>query len=579
MLNQSYISILNIDIENRKFSIDQREDLSRDYLGGVGVATKLLKERVLPGEDPFHPSQPIIFAIGPLTFIYPMMTKTVAMFKSPLNNEIGESHAGLRIGVTMLMAGYDAIVIKGRSPHPVYLSINSRNVEFMDAHPFWGMDVDTTGLYLRQAVSGAGKRSIIRIGPAGEKLVNYSCLTVDDFRHFGRLGLGSIFGSKNLKAIVISADRDYELTNEQDYKKTYEQIYKKITETKLLEKYHDLGTPENILPLNKIGGLPTLNLRQTQYDKADFISGESFANEVLTKKLSCSGCPVGCIHIASLKHQFQEAHEYETISLGYDYELIYALGSLLGISDKNDFLELLLYVEFLGLDAMMAGVVLAWATEGFEKGIVSENDLLARPAFGNSKEYIKIVKNIVAQPNDFYRNLASNPDKCAATYGGSEFLLTLKGNGVSGYHTGYGSLFGQTVGCRHSHLDNAGYSIDQEKIEYSPDELVEKIIKEEKERCMLGSLVICMFARKIYDLDTICQAFKSIGIDYTKDDLLSIGERIFNDKIELKKAFGYDFQNLNIPERFFETESAKGKLNREKISELNKLYLSKIGIT
>jgi len=579
MFNETYITVLYINLETKKYRIEQREDLYKEYLGGTGVATKLLEERVKPAADALDPVQPIIFANGPLTFIYPMMTKTVAMFKSPLTGELGDTHAGLRFAMTMRMAGYDAIVIEGKSPHPVFLSISSREVEFRDAQPMWGMDTDSTGLFLREAVSSSGKRSILRIGPAGEKLVSFACATVDDFRHFGRLGLGAVMGSKYLKAIVVSADKDYEIPDALAYRKIYDEIYKKITETHLLKKYHDLGTPENIIPLNAIGGFPALNLQTAKYADADKISGESFAEEVLTKKLSCSGCPVGCIHIASLKHQFSEEHEFETVSLGYDYELIYALGSLLGVTDKTDFLILIYAVEKFGLDAMQTGNVLGWATEGFQKGILKEADLLARPEFGNRKEYVKIILNIISQPNDFYKSLAASPDRCATTYGGKDFLLTLKGNGVAGYHTGYGSVFGQTIGGRHSHLCNAGYSVDQSKDELTPQGIVDKLVKEEEERCMFTSLVICLFARKIYDMDTVVRAFAAIGITRTAEELTAIGVNIYKKRIELKKAFGYDFKNLNIPGRFFETPSYRGVLTREKVDELNDLYLKKISTT
>lgn len=578
MLNETFLNVLNIDLEKKRFFIEQREDLYREYMGGTGAATKLLEEQVLAGTHPLDAGQPIIFAIGPLTFIFPMMTKVVAMFKSPLTGELGETHAGLRMGMTMRMAGYDAIAIKGRSQKPLFLTITGRDVKFHDASPLWGMDVDTTGLYLREAVPGSGKRCILRIGPAGERLVSSACVTVDDFRHFGRLGLGALMGSKNLKGIVISSDRDYLIPNLPEYKKLYEEIYQVITGTHILQKYHDLGTPENIVPLNMQGGLPTRNLQSTRFEEAEKISGESFAEEVLVKKLSCSGCPVGCIHIASLKHQFSAEHEYETLYLGYDYELIYALGSLLGISSKQDILNLILSVEKLGLDAMMAGVILSWATEGFQTGVLSKDTLLASPSFGGADEYIKILNNLVRQPNDFYRLLAENPDECARKFGGSEFLLTLKGNGVAGYHTGYAALFGQTIGSRHSHLDNAGYSIDQKHEALTPEALVQKIIDEEKERGMVTSLVMCMFARKVYDRELISRALGSLGYSWNKEELTALGERIYQKKISLKKSFGYDFKNLGIPERFFQTESGQGRLERSKIEEYNRIYLEKLAI-
>lgn len=576
MLKNKTLSILNIDLGNRRFHIEYRDDLFEQCVGGTGLCTRLLGDRVLADAPPYHPAQPIVFAIGPLTFVYPMVTKVVAMFKSPQTMELGESHAGLRLGMTMRLAGYDAVVITGRSEKPVYLNITATEVEFRNAQPLWGMDSDSTGLYIRNAVSGSGKRSILRIGPAGENKVCYACATVDDFRHFGRLGLGAVMGSKNLKAIVVSAENSYEIENVKEYKTHYDELYDRITKTPLLMKYHDLGTPENLKPLDMIGALPTRNLQQSSFEAIDQVSGEAFAETVLSKKVSCSGCPVGCIHIASLKRRFSDAHEYQTLSIGYDYELIYALGTLLGIGDIKGVLEMIYRVELLGLDAMQTGVVLGWLTEGFQRGIFSEELLLAKPSFGDVDAYLKIMDAIVRQPNDFYRLLAENMEETARQYGGEDFLLNVNGNGIAGYHTGYGSVFGQAVGGRHSHLDNAGYSADQRKELLTPRQIVDAIIEEEENRCILGSLVICMFARKLYDFDNIARAARILGWETTAEELVETGKRIYRERLELKKKLGYDFSRLEIPKRFFETASYRGVLNRETMEDMLRIYLEKI---
>ena len=127
MIYENYIRVLYIDLETGKIRIDKREDL-RAYLGGSGVASKLLEENMKPERDALDPSQPIVFAIGAATTIFPVITKTVAMFRSPLTGELGESHAGGRLALTLFMAGYDAVVITGKSPKPIYLSISHQDV-------------------------------------------------------------------------------------------------------------------------------------------------------------------------------------------------------------------------------------------------------------------------------------------------------------------------------------------------------------------------------------------------------------------------------------------------------------------
>jgi aldehyde:ferredoxin oxidoreductase len=165
MLYENYIRVLYIDLNNDSVRIECREDL-RQYLGGVGVASKLLEENLLPEADALDQRQPVVFAIGALSTIFPVVTKTVAMFKSPLTDELGESYAGGRMALAMQMAGYDAIVITGRHNRATYLSINTHDIAFKDARAFKGVNGNEIGRLIRARETGAGKRSILRIGPA-----------------------------------------------------------------------------------------------------------------------------------------------------------------------------------------------------------------------------------------------------------------------------------------------------------------------------------------------------------------------------------------------------------------------------
>jgi len=198
-------NVLYIDLDTGEHQVRDRADLFDKYLGGTGVATQLLLEECPPGTDPFSPEAPIIFSIGPLNTIFPCVSKTVSMFKSPMTGELGESHAGGRLSMAMRFAGYDSIVIKGRAEKPCYLSIHDDEVKLKDATSIWNVSsVEVIGKILRGVEPGKGRRSIMRIGGAGVNMVRYANVNVDTYRHFGRLGLGAVFGSKNLKAIVIS---------------------------------------------------------------------------------------------------------------------------------------------------------------------------------------------------------------------------------------------------------------------------------------------------------------------------------------------------------------------------------------
>ncbi|MHB1393923.1 MAG: aldehyde ferredoxin oxidoreductase N-terminal domain-containing protein [Clostridia bacterium] len=575
MIYEKYIRVLFIDLKNKKIRIEQREDLC-GYLGGVGVASKLLEENIRPDLDPLDEEQPIILAIGAASSIYPVVTKTVAMFYSPLTRELGESYAGGRLALTMLLAGYDVIVIQGKADKPTYITLNRNDIEFKDARALWGMSSDEAGRVIREREPGGGKRSILRIGPAGEIMVSFASVCVDTYRHFGRLGLGAVFGSKNLKAVTIIGDRSIPVKNFKEYFKVYQEIYNKVTDTEIMSKYHDAGTPVNVEPLNEMGGLPTRNLTQNRFEHVEDISGDAFVKNNLIRKMACTGCPVGCIHIGQFRREFDKGHDYESVCVGYDYELIFALGSFLGVKSTDGILQLIEVVEQLGLDAMSTGVVLGWATEAYMGKLVSDSDTIIPLEFGNTENYIKAIGYLANKENGFYEALSKGAYEAAEMYGGQDFAMTFAKNEMPGYHTGYGALVGAVVGARHSHLCNGGYSIDQTMGSMDKGKIVEGIFNEEKERCMLNSLTICLFARKVYDRKTILSALNAIGYEFTDEDLTAIADRVYKTKLRIKDMLGFDLPKVRLPKRFFETPGLWGKLDEGIAYELIDMYDKKL---
>ena len=576
MKYQRIVRVLYVDMSTQKIRIEEREDLNR-YMGGVGIAAKLLEETMHKDLSPLDPAQPIVFAIGALSTIYPVITKVAAMFISPLTGELGESYAGGRLALSMYSAGFDAIVIDNKSEKPCYLSISNNDVVFRDARPMWGSEKDNIGRIIRFEERHGGKRSIIRIGAAGENQVSFANVTVDRYRHFGRLGLGALFGAKNLKAINVAGDRELPIANFPQYFKVYRKLYDICANSGTMAKYHDVGTPINVLPLNAMGGLPTRNLQQSQFEDADKISGEVFSEQRQVRKLACAGCPVGCIHIGQFRREFQETgYEYETINVGYDYELIFALGSFLGLNDPEHILELIEEVEIAGMDSMSAGVALGWATEALANGIITEEDTLVPLKFGSHKEYLEAVHYIAEVKNEFYKNLGKGVKHASSVYGGEDYAMHIAGNEMPGYHTGYGSLVGVAVGAPHSHLDNGGYSIDQEMKPVDVDDIVERLLNEEIERCMLNSLVICLFARKVYDRQTIIEAFEAIGVPMTEEEMDAVARRVYATKLRIKKALNFDLQEIKFPKRFFETPALQKVMEEDVAREILMKYRERI---
>ena len=564
MIYENYIRVLYVDMTNEKISISKREDLT-EYLGGVGIASKLLEENMREDLPWDAPEQAVVLAIGALTFTFPVITKTVAMFISPLTGELGESYVGGRLGTTLFLAGIDAVVITGMARRPTFLSIHSFDVFFRDARAMWGTGSDkNVGGVLRSVEPNAGKRSILRIGQAGENKVAYACAIVDHYRHFGRLGLGAVLGAKKIKSITVSGSRNIPIQNFPQYIKAYRDIFKRCTDTDMMSKYHDVGTAINIAPLNKAGGLPTKNMQLNRFDKADQVSGEEFANNHLIRKIACTGCPVGCIHIGQFRRAFAEhGHEYEAVAVGYDYELIYALGTFLCIETPDEVLELIDATEEAGMDAMSAGVVLGWATEALANGLITLDDTIVPLEFGKTDPYVKALEYIGSAKNEFYVILGKGARAAAEHYGGADYAMQIAGNEMPGYHTGYGALVGAAVGARHSHLCNGGYSIDQALNEFDPEKMLDDLEKEEIERCMLNSLIMCLFARKVYNRETVLMALHSLGMQLTDADLDAVALRTYKSKLRIKRRLGFSLNDVKLPKRYFKTPSLNGMIDEQ----------------
>lgn len=557
--------ILKIDLSDYSYEIEERDDLE-EWMGGTALAVKLMREEIDPKTDPLSEDNVIVFAVGPFTPAYPLASKTVAMFKSPLTGNLGESHAGGRTALAIANAGYRAIVIKGKSHKPVYVVVDNDKVYFRDARVIWNIaDSLVVARIIAEKEKGRGVRTVMRIGGAGVKLVRYACVTTETYRHFGRLGLGAVFGSKNLRALVVIGRGAFKVKDVKMYKEVYKEIYDLALKSDAMKKYHLIGTPVNVKPLNVIKALPTRNLTSTTFEKADEISGEAFAEHNLGRRIACAHCPIACIHVAALRIPYEgEPYFYRTIMVSYDYEPIYSLGSMLGVGSREGVLRLIHKVEALGLDAMSAGVCLAWATEAFQRGLIGERETLVKLEFGNVENYLQALEYIYQQPNEFYKVLGEGVERASDVYGGKEFALAFGKNEMPGYHAGYATHIGYLIGLRHSHLDNAGYALDQKIKEYpSPEELVDQLVKEECWRQVLSSLVVCFFARGVYKPELVSKAFKPLGFDLSEDDLIKYGEKTYKEKLKLKVEMG--FEKPRIPERIFETECMHGKLERDYI--------------
>jgi aldehyde:ferredoxin oxidoreductase len=571
---RDHFRALHVDLATGRGDILEIEGRT-SVAGGSGLAALLFNNYGQPDKPWDQPEQPLIFTIGPLTGYFPLMSKTVCAFKSPYHDQYAESHGGGRSALALRFADLDALVITGKAKRPSCLGVGSRMINLREVHYLWGLDVFTTGKQLRTMYKGSGHRSILRIGPAGERRSAMACINIDTYRHFGRLGGGAVMGAKNLKGIVIQGDATFLLPENKEYPDLFQEVYRQVTDTAMMSKYHNVGTSINVAVLNEIKALPCRNLQQTSDPNIGGITGERFADDTLLRNMACAGCPIGCIHIGFVREKFDEGNHFFYRQVSYDHEPIFAAGSMLGVTNAFQVLMLIDTSEKMGLDVISAGVALAWATEALERGVVSEKETLLSLQFGDAQSFKEALLHLGKGTNDFYTVLGQGAMKAAAHYGGAEFACVL-GQEMAGYATGEVFFISQALGFRHSHLDAAGYSYDQKYESKDIQQAVDFLVKDEEERVFLSSMVACLFARGVYSDELLSRCLHSVGYDVLAEKRGSIAPYIQKLRWKIRIATGFDPATVTIPNRFNEIVTWKGPIDAEYLSALKKGYAQMI---
>ena len=570
-MNHEQFRILLYDLGRKRGKIVFHNGRNR-FIGGSGLAA-MLYSIYGHAEKPWnHEEQPLILTIGPLTGLFPLMSKVVCAFRSPYHDQYCESHGGGRAALSMRFADLDGIVITGKAKELCCLSIGSNHIDCKDVDFMRGMNALASGKLMRRMFSrNSGHRSILRIGQSGEIGSAMACINIDTYRHFGRLGSGAVMGDKNLKGIIIHGDSDFDQPQGKKYPKLYKELYSRLTATDMMKKYFDLGTPANLEPLNELQSLPWYNLQKTSDPAISKITGEAFASDTLLRNGACSGCPVGCIHIGYFREKSLRANRYHFHQVAYDYEPIFAAGSMLGITDSFDILRVLDSLEKVSLDAMSGGVALAWATEATERGLISENETLVPLSFGAAENYVQAAAFLGKGINDFYKLLGQGTLKAASKYGGEEFACVL-GQEMAGYATGELYFASQSLGFRHSHLDSGAYSWDQKNKSKNVDEGVTFLMEDEPGRVLLTSMVACLFARSVYTDEVLSECLEATGFTEIASSLETAGEEIRKLRWQTRFATGFNPDDISIPKRFYKVTTWKGQIDSSFLDNLKSEY-------
>lgn len=566
--------ILNVSLTQGTFACDIAHDVAV-HLGGSGLAAAIFSQHGCMDQPARHPDQPLIFAIGPLTGRFPMMTKVVCGFMSPYHGQYTESHAGGRLGMCMARAGWDAIELRGVAEGPVMLRIDPEGCRVVPAPELAGLDTFATEHAVKARLGADAQRaSICCIGPAAETGCTYACATVDTYRHFGRMGAGRALALKGVKAIAVVGERRVSKPATAEYKAAFARLSSECATSQATSKYRGPGTAGIVESINALGALPWRNLEDSRDTGAEHISGEAFLRDICVSKRSCAGCTAACIHLGRVTTPYNGAPT-DPQSISYDYEHIFALGSMLGITDPHAVMGLILSVERQGLDIMSTGGCLAWATEATEQGLISATQTVVPLAFGNAPAYAEAIAMLGCAYNEFYRVLGRGAAHAAAVYGGGDFACVL-GQEMSGYATGEVFFAAQALNFRHSHLDNLCYCYDYEHFERDAKAAVDVLMADERRRTLVNCMVGCMFGRKIYTADVFADCMRLLGYDATADSLDVAADAVQRHRWTLRLQSGYDPRTVRIPKRFSKVVTARGPVDPAYMDAVRHTYAAAI---
>lgn len=558
---------------------------AQEYLGQRGLATKYFIEEVDPKVDPLSPANKMIMATGPLTGT---MASTGGRYsvitKGALTGAIACSNSGGYFGAEMKFAGWDMVIFEGKSPKPVYLAIEDDKVELRDAAHLWGKSVWQTEEIIKKTHQDPQTR-VCSIGRAGENGMMYACIVNDLHRAAGRSGVGTVMGSKNLKAVAIRGTKGAGgIRDGKAFMKATTAAKKVLAENAVTSQgLPTYGTQVLMNVINEMGALPTRNHRDVQFEDARKISGEAMHEKRstdgkanLVTNAACFGCTIACGRISKI----DETHfsvvnkpEYWGATGGLEYEAAWALGAANGVGD----LEALTYANMLcneeGFDPITFGSTVGAAMELYDLGILKKEQIGMDAPFGSAQALVKLAE-MTAKGEGFGKELGLGSARLCAKYGKPELSMGVKKQEFPAYDSrgiqGMGLAYA-TSNRGACHL--RGYTVASEVlgIPVKTDPLVTEgkadLVKAFQDATSVfdsaGLCVFTTFAWTLADLQPQLDAACEGG--WSMEKLTVVGERIWNMERLFNNAAGFTAKDDDLPPRLktepAKTGPAKGKVN------------------
>lgn len=568
--------ILRVDLTNDWISkIPLPPKMVKDYLGGRGFAAYLLYRLLKKGAEPLGYENKVIIASGPLSGTFtPAAGKVHFASKSPLTGIYGDSNMGGHFAGEMKYAGYDVIVIEGKAPKPSYIFIEDEKVEIRDASHLWGLGSFETEAKLKEGLGDEFQIAVI--GPAGENLVRFACVSHDFGRQAGRTGIGAVLGSKNIKAIAIRGTKSIPIADTREMIEKGKQMFEHCFNQPAIKDWQKYGTGIVVDMSNEWGSFPTKNFQSGYFPEHPGLSHEAMRKEIVLHDKACFSCPMACGKYSRAKKE----GKYDVHVEGPEYETSALCGGNVGIKDIKDVAYANWLCDDLGLDTISTGSVIAFAIECFQKGIFALEDTQGRELKFNDIETFEYLARTISERKTPLGSILSKGVKKAAMIcslfnpEAEKFAIHIKGLEISGYEFRAApammlAYLTCDVGGHHNRACSITKDLDkgasiQEKIEWD--------IYLQHVRPMFDNLGVC---RLLWvELGLLPEKYSGIlkavtGTDYSLDDLLKISERVWNltRAFSAREAEEFGRSWDQPPRRFLEEEVPDGPNKGAKVSQ------------
>ena len=562
--------ILRVDLTRGSVT---KEPLNRDwaeeYIGGRGLAARYLYEEMDPSVSALGPDNKLIMATGPLTGTNASCgSRYMVVTKGPLTGAITTSNSGGHWGPELKFAGYDMVIVEGRSDRPCYLLVDDDRVEIRDAANVWGKVVSETEDAIRDE-TGIPALRVSGIGPAGEKLVRFACIINDKHRAAGRSGVGAVMGSKNLKAIAVRGTRGVQVARPRDYMSAIWSYHEHLAESPGRQGLTELGTAPTIDLVNAFGGLPTRNFTAGQFEGTEAINGESIKDNWMVANKACFACNIACGRVTQVSPNADKymvnmhPRNWKVAGEGPEYENLWSLGADCGVDDMDAIIMANYLCNDLGMDPISMGATLAAAMEMYERGLLSEAQTGMPLRFGDGRTLVAMTE-ATGYREGFGDELAEGSKRMTEKFEHPEYFMGVKGQEFPAYDPrgfqGMGVAYATcNRGACHLRAWTPGIETTGEHDPHGTDGKSVWVAEEQNRTTAHDATGICMFTTAGAPLDDLIPVLSTAtGVDYTMDDFVHIGERIWNIERLWNLKAGLTAADDTLPKRLLEEAHAEG---------------------